>query len=599
MRVNWLLVGMAAGALLAACGGAVGKLPTPNVPAPSDGPAPAVATPDLDEDGCQRRVFPLAEPATQARRRPDPALLAAATAGLTDERRAVLDALLLEAPLADIQAALAGGRTTSAELVAYTLDRIARYDAGGLNAVMELNPQAPAIAAALDAERATAGPRGPLHGIPVLIKDNIATGDGLHTTAGVFALRDWQPQRDAFLVARLRQAGAVILGKTNLSEWANYTDVCLPNGFSAVGGQTHSPYGPFDPSGSSTGSAVAVAANLAPLSVGSETQGSIIGPARTHSLVGLKPSVGLISRSGVVPLVDWMDTPGPFGRSVADVAALLTVLAAPGPEGIDADDPATAAAAPLVGRDFTRYLSPAMAGRVRVGVIAVTEGDVAAALAERQRDLGRDLTADEAAEVRNALVMTGEGERIAAALQTQGVTVVFIPYEASFRLTAPELGQVLEYGFGDGLNRFLSGWAAGAPVRSLAEVATVYAADPTHRAPYGFRSVAASAATTITATEYAMLVEANRAGAQAAIRALLREYDVDVLAGRVGYGYAAAGFPALAVPDGLNAAGKPVGVVFIGDYLSEPQLLAAGAAYERARAGRVAPDLDAILPTLP
>ena len=160
--------------------------------------------------------------------------------------------------------------------------------------------------------------------------------------------------------------------------------------------------------------------------------------------------------------------------------------------------------------------------------------------------------------------MTGEGERIAAALQTQGVTVVFIPYEASFRLTAPELGQVLEYGFGDGLNRFLSGWAAGAPVRSLAEVATVYAADPTHRAPYGFRSVAASAATTITATEYAMLVEANRAGAQAAIRALLREYDVDVLAGRVGYGYAAAGFPALAVPDGLNAAGKPVGVVFIG-----------------------------------
>ena len=560
---------------------------------------PNAPVPDVDEDGCPRRAFPLDEPATNARRPLDLAPLAGALAGLTAARRLVLDGFLLEASLTGIQTALADGRTTSAELVAYYCDRIARYDAGGLNAVLALNPQAAPTAAALDAERATAGPRGLLHGIPVLLKDNIATGDGLPTTAGAAALRDWRPQRDAFLVARLREAGAIILGKTNLTEWANYTDPCLPNGYSAVGGQTHSPYGPFDPSGSSTGSAVAVAANLAPLSVGSETQGSIIWPARDHSLVGLKPSVGLVSRGGVVPLVGWMDTPGPFGRSVADVAVFLTALAAPGPEGIDADDPATADAAPLAGRDFTRYLSPEMARRVRVGVVAVTKSNVAAALAQRERAAGRGLTAAEEAEVRDALVETAEGERIAAALRGQGVEVVVIPYEVSLRLAAPELGGVLEFAFRDSLDRFLSGWAAGAPVRSLAEVAAVYAADPANRAPYGFRSVAASATTTITAADYAARVEANRAGAQAAIHGLLRQHGVDVLAGEVGQSYAAAGFPALAMPDGLGPTGKPVGVVFIGDYLSEPQLLAVGAAYERARAGRVVPDLDAILPTLP
>ncbi len=596
MKVNWLLTSMAVGALLAACGGATGESPTRP---PPDAATPDVDTFDVDEDGCPKRAFPLAEPATNARRPLDLAPLAAARAELTDARRAALDGLLLEAPLTHIQAALADGRTTSAELVTYYLDRIARYDAGGLNAVMALNAHALADAAALDAERAAAGPRGPLHGIPVLLKDNIATGDGLHTTAGSFALREWRPVRDAFLTARLREAGAVILGKTNLSEWANYTDPCLPNGFSAVGGQTHSPYGPFDPSGSSTGSAVAVAANLAPLSVGSETQGSIIWPARDHSLVGLKPSVGLVSRGGVVPLVDWMDTPGPFGRTVADVAALLTALAAPGPGGIDADDPTTAAAAPLVGRNFTRYLSPEMGERVRVGVVVVREGDVAVALAQRQRDLGRDLTVAEEAEVREALVETEEGEHIATALRAQGIAVVVIPYQAAFRLAAPALGDVLTYGFGDGLDRFLSGWAADAPVRSLAEVAAIYAADPANRAPYGFRSVAAAATTAITAAEYAAQVEANRAGAQAAIRAVLREYGVDVLAGEVGQSYAAAGFPALAVPNGPGANGEPVGVVFIGDYLSEPHLLAVGAAYERARPGRVVPDLDAILSTLP
>jgi len=433
----------------------------------------------------------------------------------------------------------------------------------------------------------------------VLLKDNIATADGMRTTAGAWALREWRPARDAFLVARLREAGAIILGKTNLSEWANYTDPCLPNGFSALGGQTQSPYGPFDPSGSSTGSAVAVAADLAPISVGSETQGSIIWPARDHSLVGLKTSLGLVSRSGVVPLVDWMDVPGPFGRRVEDVAILLSAMAAPGPRGADPEDRATADASPLAGRDFTRYLTADAARQVRVGVIVVSEAGVAEALAAREQELGRPLTETEAGEVREALTGVSEGEALMAALASQGVSVVPIPFAAATHISAPDVMPVLEYGFRDSLDHFLNSWATDAPVRSLAEVAALDAADPANRAPYGFRFVAGSAATRITAGEYAALREANIASARGAIRSLLSEYGVDVLAGQVDQSYAAAGFPALAVPNGLDQSGHPIGVVFTGDYLSEPQLLAVGAAFERARQGRVRPDLDAVVALLP
>lgn len=587
--------GLAAlGLLLAACGGAAQTTAPANPAAPSPQPLKAEG-----EEECPKRRFPLAEPVYSAKRPRDLTPFAAALAHLTDDRRAELDALLLEASLPAIQSSLDDRRLTSVELVAYYVDRVARYDVGRLNAVMELNPDALAVAAALDAERSAAGPRGPLHGIPVLLKDNIATADGLRTTAGAWALREWRPDRDAFLAARLREAGAIILGKTNLSEWANYTDPCLPNGFSALGGQTQSPYGPFDPSGSSTGSAVAVAANLAPVSVGSETQGSIIWPARDHSLVGLKTSLGLVSRGGVVPLVDWMDVPGPFGRRVEDVAILLSALAAPGPQGADPDDPATADAAPLAGRDFTRYLTPEAARKVRVGVIVVSDAGVAGALAARERELGRPLAAAEASEIREAITEVGEGEALMAALESQGVTTVAIPFAAATRISAPDVMPVLEYGFRDSLDRFLGGWAAGAPVRSLAEVVALNAADPANRAPYGYRYVAGSAATTLTAAEYAALREANVTAAREAIRSLLREYKVDVLAGHVDQSYAAAGFPALAVPNGLNDAGHPIGIVFTGDYLSEPQLLAVGAAFERARHGRVAPDLDVVALALP
>ncbi|MCA9312690.1 MAG: hypothetical protein KDA21_15860, partial [Phycisphaerales bacterium] len=207
--------------------------------------------------------FPRPEPAYNAKRVRDLTPFAEALAGLTAERVAALDTLLADATILDMQQALAAGTLTSSELVTYYLDRIQRYDIDKLNAVMELNPQALAIAGQLDDERAAGNVRGNLHGIPVLLKDNIATSDGMHTSAGAYALRNWQPYRDAYLVQQLRAAGAIILGKANLSEWANYMDPCMPNGFSTLGGQTRNPYGPFETYGSSSGSAVSVAANLA------------------------------------------------------------------------------------------------------------------------------------------------------------------------------------------------------------------------------------------------------------------------------------------------------------------------------------------------
>jgi len=221
---------------------------------------------------------------------------------------------------------MAAGELGAETLILHSLARIREFDVDGLNSVLRLNPRALEIARQRDRERARGEVRGPLHGVPVLIKDNIATR-GLATSAGSHALRDWLPSRDATVVARLRDSGAVILGKTNLSEWANFMDPSMPNGFSVVGGQTHHPFGPFDPLGSSTGSAVAVATGLAPLAVGTETQGSIILPGSVNGVVALKPTHGLLDSAGIVPIIPWMDVPGPFARTVREVALLLGVMA--------------------------------------------------------------------------------------------------------------------------------------------------------------------------------------------------------------------------------------------------------------------------------
>ena len=507
------------------------------------------------------RPYPLAEPDYTGKRARDLSAFETALADFTPERAAALDALLTGKTIPELQSLLDSGDLTSAELVTYYVDRIRRYDLDKLNSVMELNPEALDIARKLDAERAAGTLRGPMHGIPVLLKDNIATGDRTHTTAGAAALQDWVADRDAFLVQQIRAAGGLILGKANLSEWANFMDPCMPSGFSVVGGQTRHPYGPFDPRGSSSGSAVSVAANLTTVSVGSETSGSLIQPARVNGAVALRPSQGLISRDYVVPLGPDLDTPGPMGRSLTDVAILLNAMT-----GVDPHDPKTGDAAALAGADFTQFLNLDRARGLRVGI--VTDGTEAGKPAE------------------------------IAVLQAQGIEVVEInaaevlPYN-QVDTAFPQL----QYGFQAGLNTFLAGLGRPAPVASIAEVVAFNEADMANRAPYGQGFVKWSAETDLTAADQAQILAEAQAYATAWMNALVQTYHVDVVNVDILYAAnaGAAGVPALTIPTGLDAKGQPTSIILSGPYLSDPDLLTVGYVLEQALQGRVEPDLDATI----
>src|SRR3954468_10431950 len=270
---------------------------------------------------------------------------------------------LEEATIADLQQRMQSGRETARSLTEKYIARIERIDRSGptLRSVLELNPDALAIADRLDAERNGRGARGPLHGIPILIKDNIATADGMMTTAGSLALAGVTPPKDAFVAARLREAGAVVLGKTNLSEWANFRSTHSTSGWSGRGGQTRNPYAlDRNPSGSSSGSGAAIAANLAAAAVGTETDGSIVSPANNNGLVGIKPTLGLVSRSGIVPIAHSQDTAGPMTRTGADAAVLLGALA-----GADPEDRATRGAKVA---DYAASLDPNGLKGARIGV---------------------------------------------------------------------------------------------------------------------------------------------------------------------------------------------------------------------------------------
>ncbi len=272
-----------------------------------------------------------------------------------------------EITIDDLQKALQSGQHSSRSLTEKYLARIAEIDKAGpmVNSVIELNPDALQIADALDQERKSKGPRGPLHGIPVLIKDNIDTGDRMNTTAGSLALLGSRPPADAFVAAQLRKAGAVILGKTNLSEWANIRSSHSTSGWSGRGGLTRNPYAlDRNPCGSSSGTGAAVSANLCVAGVGTETDGSVVCPASANGLAGLKPTVGLVSRSGIVPISHSQDTAGPMARSVRDVAILLGAMA-----GADPQDSATADSQGKVSPDYTKFLDPAGLKGARLGIV--------------------------------------------------------------------------------------------------------------------------------------------------------------------------------------------------------------------------------------
>lgn len=487
---------------------------------------------------------------------------AAALDALPLGRIAALDAAVQGAPLRLIQALLASGETTSVELTTYYIERIRRIDGGRYNTVLELNPDALAIAAALDAERAAGRLHGPLHGIPLLIKGNIATGDRMHTTAGAYVLRDATADRDAFLVMQIRAAGIVILGKSNLSEWSNFYALRSINGFSTLGGFTRSPHGPFDVGGSSSGSCAAVVLGLAPASIGSETTGSITYPASQNGVVGLKPGVGLLSRDRIIPISDAFDTAGPIGRTVEDVALLMTALAAQR----DESDAASTAAARLIGTNFAADFSGDALQGVRVGVVLYAEP-------MREGD---------------ALIR----KQVVEQLQAAGATVIDIPPMAEFagkenddRL-AQDSHTIMIRGYRLGVESYLASQGERVPVHTMAEIVAFNAEDPPNRVPFDQELiVAASQATDEQLADYAALAARTKAEYARYIDAALAEHNVAFMADFSNYAslyHSRAGYPALTIPAGRRATGEPLGITFFAGWLSDADLLRWGDAFEQA-----------------
>jgi len=485
-----------------------------------------------------------------------------------------------EASVAQLQADMAAGRITSEALVRAYLARIQAVDRSGptLRSIIALNPKALEQARALDAERRAKGPRGPLHGVPVLVKDNIETADPMPTTAGSLALKDNLSSRDAPIVARLRAAGAVILGKTNLSEWANIRSSKSVSGWSAVGGLVKNPYVlDRNACGSSSGSGAAVSASLAALAIGTETNGSVTCPASINGVVGLKPTVGLLSRTHIVPISHTQDTAGPMGRSVADVAAMLTVMA-----GSDPADPATREAdAHKI--DYMVGLGAATLVGKRLGVL---------------RPAGRKSVAELAL-----------FDRTLAALRAAGAVLVEIDPPPP----SPALGEAEQLILDTELKADMAGYLATTSdivkVRTLSDLIAFDRATPRELALFGQETFEkAEKSKGLDDPDYLKaLALARRLTREEGIDRMLADNRLDALIaettgpawrsdgvdadnsqGSASGTPAIAGYPHLTVPMG-DVRGLPVGLSFIGPAWSEARLLGLGAAFERATHARRAP----------
>lgn len=489
-----------------------------------------------------------------------------------------------EATITGLQAEMTAGRLSARELTQRYLERIAAMNEAGpeLRAVIETNPEALDIAAALDRERAASGPRGPLHGIPVLLKDNIDTADQMQTTAGSLALADSRPGADATIAARLRAAGAVLLGKANMSEWANFRSSYSSSGWSGRGGQARNPYAlDRSTSGSSSGSASAVAANLTAVSIGTETNGSILSPGAANGIVGIKPTVGLTSRAGVIPISHTQDTVGPFGRTVADAAATLGALT-----GVDPRDPATQASAGNSYTDYTQFLDANALRGARIGIA-------------RETFFGYSEKADPLAEA------------AIAALRAAGAEVIDpadLPTAKALRETPAEY-QVLLYEFKADLNAYLA--TRDSAVRTLEQLIAFNEAHEADEMPIFGQDIliASQAKGPLTEAAYVeALAEIRRLSRTDGIDAVMDAHRLDALfmltggpvwkidqlngdseRGGSSAGPAAlAGYPAITVPIGA-VAGVPVGVTFTGRVFSEPKLIALAYAFEQVTLARTRP----------
>jgi amidase len=496
-----------------------------------------------------------------------------------------------EATIAGLQAAMTRGALSSLDLVNMYLERISSLDESGprINAVLQVNPDARRIARALDSERKQGHVRGPLHGIPVMLKGNIDTADRMQTTAGSLALVGTPPHQDSTVAARLRAAGAVILGKTNLSEWANFRGNNATSGWSGVGGLTRNPYVlDRNTSGSSSGSAASVSANLVTAGLGTETDGSIISPANNNGVAAIKPTVGLTSRAGVVPISHTQDTVGPHARTVADAAAMLSALV-----GVDPRDPQTAASAGKFSTDYTQFLDPHGLRGARIGVLRTFYTGYSVptdALFEEALDA---LTAAGA-----TLVDPADLPTINDLLSDNSETIV------------------LFYEFKRDLNTYLA-TRTGVPIKTLADAIAFNNAHAAQELQYfGQEEFLLSESDPFTADQYqAALIQGHQLAGAMGIDAALANFNVTALVAPSGspawttdlingdhfggsstYPSAVAGYPIVNVPMGLVANLVPVGLSFIGTAYSEPTLIKYAYAYEQATKLRRKPTY---LPTMP
>ncbi len=504
--------------------------------------------------------------------------IAVAAAGVTrsEAKPTAVDSSfeLEEATITELQRAMAAGDLSSRGIVRAYIDRIEKLDRRGptLNQVLETNPDALTLADTLDDERREGRLRGPLHGIPILVKDNIGTRDRLTTTAGSLALEGMIAPRDAFLIRRLRSAGAIILGKTNLSEWANFRSTQSSSGWSGRGGQGKNPYAlDRSPCGSSSGSAAATAANFCAAAIGTETDGSVVCPSSINGIVGIKPTLGLVSRSGVIPLAHSQDTAGPMARTVADAAALLGAIA-----GVDPGDDATAAAVGRIERDYPRFCDPDGLRGARIGVA-------------RERFFGYSPETD-------AIV-----ESAIEAIKSAGATVVDpadIPNVGEYNQSEFD---VLLYEFKDDLNRYLESLGPEIGVRSLADLIEFNERHRDREMPYFGQEifVMAQEKGPLTDKKYRKALEKNHKLSRVeGIDAVLAEHRLDAVVAPTGSPAwpidlingdhflgasstpsAVSGYPNITVPAGFSF-GLPVGISFIGAAYSEPTLIRLASGFE-------------------
>jgi amidase len=489
---------------------------------------------------------------------------------------------LEEASIDELQAAVNSGAQSSVSLVRWYLKRIEKIDRRGpaLRSVIEVNPDALAIARSLDRERKAKGPRGPMHGIPVLLKDNIDTHDRMMTTAGSLALLGSIAPRDSFVAERLRQAGAVILGKTNLSEWANFRGANSTSGWSGRGGLTRNPYAlDRNPSGSSSGSAVAVSANLCAVAVGTETDGSLISPAAVCGIVSIKPTVGLVSRSGIIPISHTQDTAGPMARTVADAAILLGALA-----GVDPRDDATEGSRGKAPPNYTQFLDPNGLKDARIGVA--------------RRYFG-------SAGISSKLLEAALEE-----MKRLGATLIDPADDPPLGEFGDDEGVVMSYEFKAGINAYLASLGPNAPARTLQDLIDFNEKNRAKELPYFGQEefLRAQKKGPLTDAAYLHALERCRRLSRAeGIDAVMENHRLDAIVAPSGgpagvtdlvYGdrdvggsstpAAVAGYPNITVPAG-DVLGLPFGISFFGRAYSEPVLLKLAFAFEQATKHRRPP----------